>query len=217
MPSFEYALRLDGHNHLPFTSFLATLGSYVVVRETVDDEGSPTNPHMHALLVTDQVIKVVRSRLIRALFPSGSGPGVRGNAAYSLTAVADAAKYRRYICKGVDEISLPEVVGKCGVEFTDEWVSDQHEQYWDVHRQLKEAASRQKRSVLEDVLAACTAQQIRWDQDVKICKIYINELVKRNKVINVYSVRSSVNLIKVKLCPDDSAVDHFASLIADRV
>lgn len=217
MPSFEYALRLDGHNFSPVTAFLATLGSYVVVRETVDEGGQPTNPHMHVLLVTDQPIKVVRSRLVRALFPAGSGAGVRGNAAYSLTAVADAAKYRRYICKGVDEVSLPEVVGKCGVEFTDEWVADQHEQYWDVHRQLREAAARQKRTVLEDVYAACVAQQVRWDQDVKICRIYINELVKRNKVINVFSIRSSVNLIKIKLCPDDAAVDHFASLIADRV
>lgn len=215
--SSEYALRIDGHDHAALSAVLSSLGAYIVVAETVDDDGTPTNPHMHALLICDRKIKDVRNKLVRSLFPSGSTSGVRGNAAYSLTAVADAAKYRRYICKGLDEVSLPEVVAKCGVEFTDEWVSDQHEQYWDVHRQLKEAASRQKRSVMEDVLAACTAQQVRWDQDVKICKLYINELVKRNKVINVFSIRSCVNLIKIKLCPDDSAVDHFASLIADRV
>lgn len=213
MPLTEFALRVDGSDHSPLVSVLSQFGAYFVVRETVEGE----NPHFHALLVSDKPIKVVRNKLVRTLFPEGTGPAVRGNGKYSLTLVEDADKYRRYICKGVDEDSLPEVVGKCGMEFTDDWVKQRHSQYWDVHAQLEEAARAKKAPVFETVLRECTARGIRWDHDVMICRLYINELAKRDKAINVFSVRSVVNLIKVKLCPDNSAIDALAQAVADRV
>lgn len=209
MASTHYAVRLDGTDASSMIECLSLLGSYLIVRETVDGD----NPHFHALLTSSKDIKAVRNKFVRTVKPP---PGVKGNGFYSLTKVADFEKYCRYICKGEDEDTMPEVVAHQGVMFTEDWIHDHHVEYWDVHEQLSKRARDAKVSVFEVVLQRCVVLGVRWDQDVKIAREYIKELSLRNKFINSHSVRSAVNLIKVRLCPDDSAIDALAQIVGDR-
>lgn len=206
--AYEFALRLDGDNSAALALFLATLGAYFIVREVAGESGQ--NVHMHALIITDSILKNVRARFMRKF------PEAVGNKSYSLTIVEDGDKYRRYLCKGEDAEHLPEVVGRQGLEFDDEWVQATHDAYWEVNEQLLAARNARKRSVFERVLQECVEEEVRWDKDIVIAKKYIRELSKDGKGINLFAVRSQINLIQIKLCPDDSALECLAEKIADR-
>lgn len=165
---------------------------------------------MHVLLITNKNIKQVRNSFTRAF------PGATGNGGYSLTAVEDGSKYRRYVCKGADPDTAPEIVGRQGVEFTDEWVASQHESYWEVNKQLQEAREKRKRPVFEVVYQECVTEHVLWHDDKTIAKKYIKHMSEANKGINLFQIRSSVNLLKIKLCPDDSALDSLAEIVANK-
>lgn len=206
--ALEFALRVDGDASSALAMFLATLGAYFIVREVAGEAGA--NVHMHALIITDVVIKNVRNRLLKKF------PDLSGNKAYSLTVVEDSEKYRRYLCKGESSEKLPEVVGRQGIEFDDDWVAARHAAYWEVNEQLLAARNARKRTVFERVFQECVDEEVRWDKDIVIAKKYIRELSKDGKGINLFAVRSQINLLQIRLCPDDSALDCLAEKIADR-
>lgn len=84
-----------------------------------------------------------------------------------------------------------------------------HNAYWDENEET--ARRRKLMPVAEAVLAQCKDARIKWDDVESIGKIYIRELVKRDKAINIFSVKSNVHLIQVKLCPNDAAIELLAS------
>lgn len=70
-----------------------------------------------------------------------------------------------------------------------------------------------KRKIGTSVDAAidtCKGLEIHWHDRVKIAEVYIRELVSRSKPISTFSVKSAVNVISIKLCPDDQAIKQIA-------
>lgn len=200
-----FALRVDGDQHQPFSQWFDGLGSsYLIVRETVDGE----NVHMHMVFTAEIPIKSIRSRFNRAF------PDLVGNKAYSLTTVQDLDKYHRYLCKGADEDSLPEILARQGVIYTNDWVHDRHGEYWDINAQLQVERDKRKRPVFDEVLDEAISKSVKWTDDVQLSKMYIRQLSQRAKGINLFAVRSQVNLLKIRLCPDDSALDALAEAVA---
>jgi len=201
----HFALRVDGDAHAAFSEWFDGLGSsYFIVRETVDGE----NVHMHMVFTAEIPIKSIRSRFNRAF------PDLVGNKAYSLTGVEDLSKYHRYMCKGESEDELPEVLAKQGLLYTADWIHDQHGAYWDVHNQLQVKKDSRKRPAFEIVYDEAVTKQIKWNDDVALSKLFISTLAQQAKPINLFSVRSQINLLKIRLCPDDAALDALAEIVA---
>jgi len=200
---YDYAIRLDAKDPAKLVEFLEKDGgAFYVVRELED-----SNPHFHAYVHSKRKLPAFRSAFVRACLE-----GSHGNGAYSITAVRDIPKYHRYCSKGASAAEEPSVVQYSGIEFNAEWFSERHAEYWAVNEELM--AQRRSMPVWEAVLQACRTAGTAWSDKRAIALIYLRELAARDKAINIFSVRSSVALISVKLCPDDSALEDLATSVA---
>jgi len=196
----DYAIRIDGNSSEELVKFLTEDGgSYLVVKEL---EG--TNPHYHAVIHTKRKLQAFRMAFRRQF------PELRGNGAYSISDVRDLAKYERYMMKGDSDSVLPTVVASNGVQYTTDWIMETHAAYWEQNADMVQRRTAEMK-VPEAVLQACKDAAVQWGNREKICELYIRELVRRDKPINIFALKSSVNLIQVKLCPDDRAILDLAA------
>lgn len=198
-----YAIRLDAEDPTELLAFLdKEEGAYMVVKELED-----SNPHFHVVVHSKKKIAAVRAALKRAL------PNINGNGSYSLSAVRDLHKYVRYMCKGESVDKKPDIVGARGLNYqTDEWIEEQHDEYWVSALEIARKRDDKKVPLIPLVIDLCKEKNVKWSDRVAISKLYIKELVSRDKAINSYAVRYAVNLIQIKLCPDDSAIDDLAAI-----
>lgn len=193
---YKYALRIDKEVEKVKT-FLGAKGiSGWGVREVADQ-----NEHWHFYLETDIKPSSFRVVLKRAV------PELAGNGAYSVSDVKDVDKYIRYMAKGEQEGLLPEVVWKHGLLWGDEKVEELHEEYWTTNKSLKK---RRAVGVMDWVVDECKRRDVKWDDRRTIGEIYLKELAERSKPINLFAVKSNINLVQVKLCPDDTAINQLA-------
>lgn len=204
---FDYAIRLDGSDSSKLVEFLTKDGgAFYVVRELED-----SNPHFHAYIHSKRKLPAFRSAFLRACLDA-SRVTARGNGAYSITAVRDLDKYHRYCSKGASAAEEPAVVQHSGIEFTPGWFAARHEEYWAVNQAVMDA--RRQKPTWEAVLEAARAAGLQYSDKRGIALLYLRELAARDKAINIFSVRSYVALISVKLCPDDSALEDLANSVA---
>lgn len=170
-------------------------------------EVAESGPHFHAVLRTVRKINAIRSAWKRAF------PDLTGNGSHSIAVVRDLDKYHRYMCKGADANTYPEICGAYGLEYQSvDWQNEQHALYWEENAVLQR--QRAVRPVYDVVLDACRNQHVLWHNKEAIAQLYIRELASRNKPINIFSVRSYVQLIQIKLCPTDSALEDLARSVA---
>lgn len=200
-PLTVLAIRLDGGDATKLVEVLsADGGAFLVVKEVADN-----NPHFHGVLHTTKKLPAFRAALKRAM------PELNGNGAYSVSTVRELEKYQRYMLKGESRALDPDVIAYNGITYSDpEWRAERHDAYWDENDEI--TRKRKAGSIMDDVMAACKEKRIAFDNREAIAKLYITELVQRNKAINLYSVKSSVSLIQAKLCPDDSFISELATL-----
>lgn len=171
------------------------------VREEVDGE----NEHWHWYIETDAFrnIQAFRVALTRAV------PDLKGNAAYSAKETDEhVERYWRYMAKGSAHGEGCQAVWRHGLLWTDEKLEELHQAYWDENR-----SKRQKLPPIDEVvLEKAKEAGVSYDDLMALMKIYIKELFVRDKPINLFSVRSRVNLIALKLAPDvDTAVDKLVN------
>lgn len=200
MTLYKIAVRIDKEVD-KFVSFLNSKDiSGWAVRETVNG----ANEHVHAYLET-----LIKPNSLRVLIKRAI-PELAGNGSYSIQDVKDYDKYVRYMAKGESTSLMPQIVWKLGPLWTVEYIEKLHEEYWTENRTLKK---RRADTVTDYVIDRCKEEGVAWDDRTAIAEMYIKELVERSKAINIYSVKSNVNLIQVKLCPDDSAVRMLAEQV----
>lgn len=172
--------------------------SFLVCYEEVDDE----NPHVHAILYSGKKIDALRKSFKRIFEEK------RGNGAYSLKPCSgDVDSYIAYICKGSED-EPPEVICSQGLEFSDERVQLAHERYWDVNARLKSAANARaasKGSMVETVEKLCREEGVRPYDRKGIARVYIREMKKARKAINIFAARAVVNGVVVALDEEDGA------------
>ena len=195
------AIRVDTADSSQLVQFLAADGgAYLAVKEL---EG--TNPHIHVILHSSRKLPAIRTALKRAM------PQLSGNGSYSVSQVRDLAKYQRYCMKGVSREIQAEVVAAFGLMYSDpSWQEEMHDAYWDEADQI--TRKRKREPVMDSVYQQCTAAAVQWHQRDSIARIYIKELISRDKPINLFALKSQINLIQCKLCPDDSALENLVSL-----
>ena len=209
----RYALRADLTDGIAqgLVAWLALVAAtYLVVKESHDGE----NPHVHVYLESDKKLAALRKDFQRKF------PGNQGNAGYSLKECNDDIEaYGRYMCKGKDKESMPDVIGRQGLLYTDEWVKDSHDQYWVNNDALM--SNKRKRAcmgnVVEKVELECKAKGIRWDDRKGIAMQFVTLYKAAAKPINVFYARQVVNTVSVLLDDTGCAEDRIATEIADRL
>lgn len=195
---FTYALRTDKHFDKTRDFIAGYCSSGWSVREVAGE-----NEHYHWFLKCSKKVEAFRIALIRAV------PELKGNAGYSISVVKDEDKYLRYMAKGDADGTGCSYAWKHGLEWTPEKLEELHQAYWTENRKLKK---RKTGTVTDWVLDKCKADEIKWEDRRTITAEYIRELVRRDKPVNLFSLKSNVNLITVKLCPNDDALDQLLNL-----
>lgn len=195
---YDLAIRFDGVDSTELIKYLEKdTGSFIVVKEIAEG-----NPHFHVYLRTKKKESAARAALKRAM------PELNGNGSYSLAVVRDLDKYYRYMMKGEKFEVLPNVIASNGILFSTEWIQEQHDLYWDENDKLQK--KRKAEPIIDVVLIKCKQLKYNWDNRELISRVYIKELVERGKAINIFSAKSAVNLLQVKLCPNDDALEDLA-------
>ena len=199
-----YALRVDeGPDVSGWLSRYAA--TFIAARESHEGE----NPHIHVLFRSTQSMSALRKACQRS-FPGGNG-------SYSLKKCTDdVAGYERYICKGDSESTLPEIICKQGIEYTEDWVKDQHAAYWVNNAAIH--ANRQARKRIKSATAVekleeiCKNLGVKWNDRVRIGEEYLKLLVGARKAINIFQVRAVINCVSCALCPDGQAINLLAEV-----
>lgn len=201
-----YALRVDGSPDI--SGWLSRYAdTFIAVRE-----GGSDNPHIHVLFRSTQRLSALRKACQRA-FPGGNG-------SYSLKqCAADVSGYERYICKGESEDSLPEIVCRQGIEYTDDWIKDQHSAYWVNNQAIRENRVARKRiksaTAVELVEEQCKNLGVKWNDRVRISEEYIKMLVSARKAINIFQVRAVTNTVSCLLDVSGQATNHLAEVASN--
>lgn len=185
-----FALRCD-YDHADKQRLSDWLSSnadgYLVCYEEVDDE----NPHIHAVVYSSKNIDTLRKSFKRAF------PDKKGNGAYSLKACdGNVDDYIAYICKGGSVDDMAHVVCLCGLEFDEAYVVEMHERYWDRNAALQRAAkerSSARGSMVDAVEKLCREQGVRAYERKRVALVYIREMKKLRRGINVFQGRAVVN------------------------
>lgn len=213
MVDIGYALRADITddilNVLPGW-LAANAKSFFVVKESHAGE----NPHIHVYFTSCKKISAVRKDFQRKF------PANRGNAGYSLKVCDDDVDaYGRYMCKGVDKETLPDVMCRQGLLYTDAWVKSMHEEYWvNNERLMKNKRKRvQMGNIVEKLELECKEAGLRFDDRKGIAHQYIKLYVNSARPINIFHARNVVNTVSCLLDDGGSAAERLACEIADRV
>lgn len=210
----SYALRADSNEHLAanLVAWLSAVAAcFFVVKEFGGANGE--NPHVHVYFESDKKLEALRKDF-RRKFPENTG-----NGGYSLKECDDDIDaYGRYMCKGLDRDTLPDVVARQGLLYTDEWIKSQHEQYWVNNDSLMK--NKRKRvalgNVVEKLELECKEKKIRWDDRKSIALEYVRMYKGAAKPINVFYARQVVNTVSCLLDDTGKAEEQLADQIADR-
>lgn len=204
MSSTAFALRVDG----PWLPELVELADFYqlggfAVREQTMTQGESTNLHHHVLWTcpSTQTLKLpaLRKMLLQKI------PSLRGNGSYSFTTVRDLEKYCRYLAKGSSAGEHPVVVWQHGL-FDIEAL---HDAYWAEHKERYKP----QLPVVEHIIEACKEQNVSFENRSKIAEMYVTEQVKRKKGVNIFQIRSQVNLIQCVLDGSGKKIADFAAEI----
>lgn len=194
----QLALRIDYREcfYDRILSILCLASRYFAVTETSEDGG---NPHIHAILYTDKKLPAVR-KAIQRLFPEE-----RGNGFYSIKECdQDIEAYMRYMCKGSDSKSMPNILGYCGLEYNKSAIESWHEQYWVNNQSLqvnkkKRKAAKEQGTITEILEKVCKEKKFKAHEREKIAHEYIRLYAEWRKPINVYAAKAVVNTVSVIL------------------
>jgi len=195
-----YALRTDKEFDKTRDFIVGYCQSGWCVREVSGD-----NEHYHWYLKCTKKVEAFRIALIRAV------PELKGNAGYSISVVKDEDKYLRYMAKGEADGTGCSYAWRHGLDWTDEKLEELHQAYWAENRRMRK---RKVGTVTDYVLDYCKQEKLKWDDRRTITAEYIRELVRRDKPVNLFSLKSNVNLIQCKLCPDEDAIETLLNLAA---
>lgn len=209
----QFALRMDVVSENDSSDLNAWLTqnatSYFVVKEF----GTPgENPHYHAVLCSSAKTASLRQSFRRAF------PNHKGNGAYSLKECdEDVEGYGRYMCKGADRDSLPDVICRQGLDYTDDWVKSMHEQYWVNNDLLVGNRKRRAMNMVEKLESICKDKRIKWSDRTAIATQYVLLQKEARKPVNTFAARATVNTVACLLDDNGEAVEQLAIEIGNRV
>lgn len=197
----DFAIRLDLKHDNDIPDLVELLnsfgGSYWIVRE-----GSTANPHVHVHLRCEKKLPAVRKSLQRKF------PDHQGNGGYSAKECeADVTGYDRYMAKGDGLAEDPIIIGRHGLEYTDEAIKEWHVEYWNVNAELmRKRRKKLAGNYVDQLLQRCLDKG--YKKRGLIANEFINMILEANKPLNTFAGKATINTVWLKLCPDDEARQH---------
>lgn len=185
----------------------STSSAFLVVFEQAPNE----NDHVHAVLYSDKKLQALRVSFKRAF------PEKTGNGSYSLKSCDDDVDaYMRYMCKGADVDTQPEVWSRQGLEYSVEKVVAGHEMYWVNNASLRanKKAKVKTTAIIDTLEELCKAKGIRKDDKRGIALEYIRIYRDARKGINIFHARSVVNTVACLLDDTGKVEEQLADQIA---
>lgn len=152
--------------------------------------------HFHFALRCDKTLPTFRKALIRAF------PSLSGNRSYSLETARDWERLRRYLAKGSDKDSAPDVVWRSGL-YPDEYVKVWHDEYWAENATIA-AAKRKASNMMAELEERCRSKRVAWDDRDSITEEYATVVKDFGKTYDVNLARRTVRGVMIALCPNDS-------------
>lgn len=197
MPVIQIALRTDKE----LDAVKRFIDSKAYGGWAVREISSGENEHWHWLIEADvrnvQAFRVALTRAVESL---------KGNGAYSASVVKDLEKYERYMAKGEAHGVLPEIAWRNSLKYDDDKVAELHEEYWSEHAKLKK---RKAGSMIDHVVDEAKRQNVEWKNREKLGALYVEEVVRRARPLNIFAARAAVNTIQCLLCGNEEAVEMF--------
>lgn len=168
-----------------------TQGSVFLVREYM-----AARPHYQAYIRCEVKLDALRKRF------KNQFPEIKGNKFYSLAVVTKPTEYLRYLCKGSDKDSLPDVVHHCGLVQLD--IPSEHKLYWEANECLKNKSRTKKLGLFEQLVEfSKTLDPNRDDVRFKLSEKYVYLCHEIDKPINLFYAKSVINLISSKVSPQE--------------
>lgn len=187
-----YAVRVhqcDGVTDERVQEFFRNLqASYVIARES-----DASRVHYQGWICTDMKDVTLRARIKKAF------PECVGNNGYSLKPVKDTPEvYMRYCMKGT-ETQAPAIVCAQGLEWTLEWIAEQHTKFWSDERAKAYGLKKSKMSVTETIWS--DVDNLSKERPVKVAdvvRIILDNWVAVGKPFDSYTVKRLTNTIMSK-------------------
>lgn len=159
-------------------------------------ESDAEREHFHFAIRCEKTISTLRKAFVREF------PEARGNRAYSLEEARDFERLRRYLAKGVDKDSLPNVVWRNGL-YADEYIKVWHDEYWAENATIARA-KRKASNMMAELEQRCRDKRIAWDNRDEITEEYATVVKDFGKTYDVNLARRTVRGVMIALCPNDS-------------
>lgn len=212
-PSIKrFALRADVTGCLKekLSRYLGKVANaFIVVCETAEGE----NEHIHAIFNSEKTLKAVRNEFTRTC------DAHKGNKMYSLKECNDDFDaYIRYICKGVDKKTPPDVWYHQGLDYSKESIARAHEMYYVNQDAVKENSKKRKKAegnMVEQVERVCKERGYKSYEREMIAEVYMDIYRDARKGINVFAARAVVNTVCLLLDNPECQRKDLARKIAD--
>jgi len=179
-------------------------------------EEEANRPHMHANIEYNLTLSTFRQKL-RATFK------LTGNAEYGLEEVRDLEKADRYICKGLKGV-LPVILAKSTLKYTDEFIKENHQKYWEINKELNPEGIKKRDRALTFVQQIAKELKEKTPPDGYSYDIHTKYLVyvKMMKSLGDLGKTFDKNVLKklhngvmLQLCPREISREMFIELFPD--
>lgn len=187
-----YAVRVhqvDGVTDERISEFFGNIqSSYVIARES-----DSSRVHYQGWLVTEMKDVTIRARLKKAF------PECVGNKGYSLKPLRETPEvYMRYCMKGT-ETQGPVIVCAQGLEWTQDWIAEQHTKFWSDERAKAYGYKKAKMNVTEQIWAEVDeVSKVRPVKVEDVVDIILENWTAVGKPFDTYSVKRLTNTILSK-------------------
>lgn len=190
-----YAVRIhrqEGVTEADIEDYLSSLGgSYFMVEET-----EANRAHFQGFVYSRLAEQTCRVRL-KTKFPM-----VVGNNGYSFKKVLKPDEYQIYVCKGDAKNGQkgepPKVVCSQGIEYTQDWIAHNHEEYW--KHELAEAREYKKNKGRANDVIWEKVDELKEVTSQAVIDIIIDTYTNVGKSYDLYGVRRLRNVIMSKYC-----------------
>lgn len=182
-----------------FEGFLKQLASKYLCVFEISKEGVE---HYHLHFMYMKTMSTFRQKMLKEF------ASLKGNSQYAMAETEDEKAHDRYICKGVDNQTLPVVKYSSALKYTEEYVKLMHTAYWEINKEIKQVSTKRCKTetFMEYVLKQESITSINTSIDMTMIRRQIYMCVmkclgQKSKILDESIIRRMVNGVMNVIIP----------------